>query len=196
MIKFGVLPTPFTLQNALLNMYLQLWCFAAFISATSPFHAYGKPLHGQITGSGLESSVFIGNAHDLIYFENGDSESAEAVSSIILMEDVILWFYGFIIEWLMGRVQLDCWFKCVITGYKIDSFVFRGALSACADLAMPKQGEMVNSQAIKSGYEVEMSVCGSLIDMYARNRNLQAAKSIFSLGFYPDFKCWNATLGA
>ncbi|XVF15632.1 hypothetical protein REPUB_Repub09cG0171000 [Reevesia pubescens] len=61
---------------------------------------------------------------------------------------------------------------------------------------MLKQGEMIHSQSIKTGYDAEMSVCGSLIDMYAKNGNLQAAQSIFSLVSNPDLKCWNAMLGA
>ncbi|KAK8717518.1 hypothetical protein V6N13_044784 [Hibiscus sabdariffa] len=41
-----------------------------------------------------------------------------------------------------------------------------------------------------------MSVCGCLIDMFAKYGKLQAAKSIFSLVSYPDLKCLNAMLGA
>ncbi|KAE8703786.1 salicylic acid-binding protein 2-like [Hibiscus syriacus] len=215
MIKFGVSPTPFTystvlsacgkvgnydwgiaiharivvsnivvdlpLQNALLDMYFNCehgddiramelfvklkgipflkpdeYTFASVISATSALLAsdYGKPLHGQVTKSGMESSVFVGTTLVSMYFKNSDSESAEAAFSMILKKDVVLWT-----EMIMGYSRM-------------------------AD------------GAIKSGCKVEMSVCGSLINMYAKNGNLQAATSIFSLLSYPDLKSWNAILGA
>ncbi|KAK8475941.1 hypothetical protein V6N13_127741 [Hibiscus sabdariffa] len=176
------------------------YTFASVISATSSLLAsdYGKPLHGQLTKLGMESSVFVGTTLVSMYFKNGDSESAEAVFSMILKKDVVLWT-----EMIMGysrmadgEIALRLLVEMCQMGFKIDSFVLSGVLSACADLAMLKQGEMIHSHAIKSGYEVEMSVCGSLIDMYAKNGNLQAAKSIFSLVSYPDLKCWNAMIGA
>ncbi|KAK2657306.1 hypothetical protein Ddye_010358 [Dipteronia dyeriana] len=54
---------------------------------------------------------------------------------------------------------------------------------------------MIHSQARRTGYEIEMSVCGSLVDMYAKNGDLQAAQSIFSHVSNPDLKCLNAMLG-
>ncbi|KAK6237573.1 hypothetical protein QUC31_003042 [Theobroma cacao] len=176
------------------------YTFAAVISATSALLAsdYGKPLHGQITRTGLESSVFVGTALVSMYFKNGDSESAQMVFCMILKKDVVLWT-----EMIMGYSRMAdgesairLFVEMCQVGHKTDSFVLSGALSACADLAMLKQGEMLHSQAIKAGYDVEMFVCGSLIDMYAKNGSLQAARSIFSLICKPDLKCWNAMLGA
>ncbi|KAE8695924.1 salicylic acid-binding protein 2-like [Hibiscus syriacus] len=176
------------------------YTFASVISATSALLAsdYGKPLHDQITKSGMGSSVFVGTTLVSMYFKNGNCKSAEAVFSMILKKDVVLWT-----EMIMGYSRMadgESAIRLLVQmcqiGFKIDSFVLGGALSACADLAMLKQGEMIHSQAIKSGYEVEMSVSGSLIDMYAKNGNLQAAKSIFSYVSYPDLKCWNAMIGA
>ncbi|XVF17755.1 hypothetical protein REPUB_Repub10bG0151000 [Reevesia pubescens] len=176
------------------------YTFAAVVSATSELLAsdYGKPLHAQITRSGLESSVFVGTALVSMYFRNSESESARKVFTMILKKDVVLWT-----EMIMGYSRMadgesaiGLFIEMCQMGHKIDSFVLSGALSACADLAMLKQGEMIHSQAIKTGYDVEMSVCGSLVDMYAKNGNLEAAESIFSLVSNPDLKCWNAMLGA
>ncbi|XVE87208.1 hypothetical protein DITRI_Ditri18aG0097700 [Diplodiscus trichospermus] len=176
------------------------YTFAAVVSATSALLAsdYGKPLHGQISRSGLESSVFVGTTLVSMYFKNGDTESAETIFSMILKKDVVLWT-----EMIMGYSRMAdgesairLFVEMCQKGHKIDSFVLSGALSTCADLAMLKQGEVIHSQALKTGYDVEMSVCGSLIDMYAKNGNLQAAQSIFSLVSNPDLKCWNAMLGA
>ncbi|XP_022775233.1 pentatricopeptide repeat-containing protein At3g50420 isoform X2 [Durio zibethinus] len=119
------------------------YTFAAVISATSALLAcdYGKPLHGQITRSGLESSVFVGTTLVSMYFKNGDSESAQTIFSMILKKDVVLWT-----EMIMGYSRMadgDSAIRLFVemrqTGHKIDSFVLSGALSACADIAMLKQ---------------------------------------------------------
>lgn len=173
--------------------------FAAIISATGGLAAsdYGKPLHALVTKAGFQSSVYIGSTLVSMYFKNYETDSAQKVFSLIPEKDVVLWTEMITAHSRMGdgetavklfhEMRQDC--------HKIDSFVLSGVLSACADLAILKQGEMIHSLALRSGCDVEMSVCGSLVDMYAKSGNLQAAQSIFSLVENPDLKCWNSMLG-
>ncbi|KAK6924108.1 Pentatricopeptide repeat [Dillenia turbinata] len=79
-------------------------------------------------------------------------------------------------------------------GHKMDSFSLSGALSACADLATLRQGEIIHAVAVKTVCDDEISVCGSLIDMYAKSGNLQAAEVLFKDVKAPDLKCWNSML--
>lgn len=175
------------------------YTFAAVISATCAFPAtdYGKPLHAQVMKAGLDQSVFIGTTLLSMYFKNADIEYVQEVFSWIKEKDVVLWT-----EMIMGHtrlgdgessVKLFC--KMCQEGHRSDSFAFSGALSTCADLAALRQGEMIHAQAIKTGCDAEISVCGSLVDMYAKNGKLQAAQSIFSQVSNPDLKCWNSMLG-
>ncbi|XP_034225253.1 pentatricopeptide repeat-containing protein At3g50420 [Prunus dulcis] len=175
------------------------YTFAAIISATGTYLAsdYGKSLHGQVTKAGFEKSVFVGTTLVSMYFKNGETDDAQKVFYSILDKDVVLWT-----EMIMGFSRLadgesaiKFFSEMCQAGHKIDSFSLSGALSACSDLAMLKQGEMIHSQAVKTGYDVEMSVCGSLVDMYSKNGSLQAAYSIFSQVSDPDLKCWNSMLG-
>lgn len=175
------------------------YTFAAIISATSalPASAYGKPLHALVIKTGYDSSVFVGTTLLNMYFKNGDAESPQKVFMLIAEKDIVLWTEMIIGHSRMGdgecAIKLFC--KMCREGHKCDTFALSGALSACADLAILKQGEMIHSQAEKTGHGVEMSVCGSLVDMYAKNGDLRAAESIFSQVLHPDLKCWNALLG-
>ncbi|XP_050204487.1 pentatricopeptide repeat-containing protein At3g50420 [Mercurialis annua] len=175
------------------------YTFTAIISGTCDFPAYeyGKPLHAQVIKAGLHCSVFIGNALVSMYFNNSDTESARKVFSLTKEKDVVVWT-----EMIMGHcrlgdgesaIKLFC--KMCQEGHKSDSFALSGALSACADLAILKQGQMIHAQTVKTGCGAEMSVCGSLVDMYAKNGNLQAAEKIFSEVSNPDLKCWNSMIG-
>ncbi|CAL1408779.1 unnamed protein product [Linum trigynum] len=171
------------------------YTLAAIISGTGD--DYGKALHTLVVKMGLEKNVFVGTTLLSMYFRNSDSESARKVFSFIEEKDVVLWT-----EMVMGHSRLGDGETAIKSfrdmcndGLRMDSFAFSGGLSACADLATLKQGEMIHSQAIKTGWDAEMNVCGSLVHMYAKNGNLQASRSVFSQVWLPDLKCWNSLLG-
>ncbi|CAN6579038.1 unnamed protein product [Malus baccata var. baccata] len=144
--------------------------FAAIISATGTdlVSNYGKSLHGQVTKAGFEKSIFVGTALVSMYFRNAESDDAQKVFYSIIKKDVVLWT-----EMIMGFSRLTdgesaikFFYEMSQEGHNIDSFALSGVLSACSDLAMLKQGEMIHSWAVKTGHDVEMSVCGSLVDTY------------------------------
>ncbi|KAK2998946.1 hypothetical protein RJ639_024594 [Escallonia herrerae] len=108
-----------------------------------------------------------------MYFNNGESSSAEKIFSSISKKDVVLWT-----EMIAGHSRLTDGESAVKffrgmpqEGHKIDSFALSSAVSARADLAAMKQGEIIHSVAIKTGHDVEMTVDA------------------------PDLKCWNSMLG-
>ncbi|KAM6564432.1 hypothetical protein CsatB_024430 [Cannabis sativa] len=175
------------------------YTFAAVVSATAGCLACGcgKPLHAEVIKTGIEKSVFVGSTLVSMYFKNVEPESAEKVFHSISEKDVVLWTEMITSNARLAEGNNAIKFYCEMCqqGHKVDSFALSGALSACADLTILKQGEMIHSQAIKTGYEAEMSVCGSLVDMYAKNGSIKAACSVFSQAVNPDLKCWNSMLG-
>ncbi|KAL2528439.1 Pentatricopeptide repeat-containing protein [Forsythia ovata] len=192
-----------------LDMFVQLsrvslakpdeYTFAAVISGIGAFPAlyYGKPLHAQIEKAGLVRSVYVGSTLISMYFSNEEIDSARKIFYSILSKDAVLWTD--MIVWHSrigdGESAIKFFQRMSREGYKLESFALSGALSACADLATQRQGEMIHAQAVKTGNDSEMTVCGSLVDMYAKNGELQAAESIFLLLPARDLKCWNSMIG-
>ncbi|MED6120603.1 hypothetical protein PIB30_022261 [Stylosanthes scabra] len=190
-----------------LFVWLQELCFpkpddytyAGVISATRAFpcSSYGKPLHAQVIKAGLERSVFVGSTLVSMYFKNCEIEAAQRVFDSISGKDVVLWteiIIGYS-KTTDGMSAVRCFSEMFHKAACIDDYVLSAVLSACADLAILRQGEMVHCYAVKLGYGVEMSVSGSLIDMYAKNGCLEDAYCVFSLVSDPDLKCWNSMLG-
>ncbi|XP_074279968.1 pentatricopeptide repeat-containing protein At3g50420-like [Silene latifolia] len=174
------------------------YTFAAVISANQeyPVSRYGEVLHTRVIVSGLDKSVYVGSPLISMYFNNGRIESAEKVFHSIPKKDVVLWtemMAGYT-KALDGENAVKVFFDMWKEGHNIDDFALSCALSACADLATLKQGEMLHCLAIKTRYDSKMSVCGSLIDTYAKNGSLKAAESIFSMVKDPDLKCWNSMI--
>ncbi|XP_027078923.1 pentatricopeptide repeat-containing protein At3g50420 [Coffea arabica] len=175
------------------------YTYAAVISATGAFPAcnYGKPLHAQVQKAGLERSVYVGSTLISMYFSNAESESAQKIFSSVLEKDVVLWTdmvagYSRIGD---GETAVKFFHGMSQEGHEIDSYALSSGVSACADLATLRQGQMVHNLVVKKGYDTEMTVCGSLIDMYAKVGDVQAAEAIFSEVIMPDLKCWNSLLG-
>ncbi|XP_028764014.1 pentatricopeptide repeat-containing protein At3g50420 [Neltuma alba] len=190
-----------------LFVHLQEMCFlkpdeytyAAIISATGafPYSNFGKPLHALVTKVGFDRSVFVGSNLLSTYFKNNDTEAAQKAFYSISQKDAVLWT-----EMITGyskvadaRGAIRCFSEMYHGGYKVDNYVLSGVLSACADLAILRQGEMIHSYAVKLGYDTDTSVSGSLVDMYAKNGSLECAQVVFSQVSNPDLECWNAMLG-
>nr|XP_043608363.1 pentatricopeptide repeat-containing protein At3g50420 [Erigeron canadensis] len=174
------------------------YTFATIISATRalPARGYGKPLHGQVIRSGFEMNVYVGSTLVSMYFDNGDSESAQKIMVLMSIKDIVIWT-----EMITGYARMgdgENAIKCfheMSREHTIDSFALSVTLSACADIVAQNQGEMIHCQAIKLGYDLEMTVCGSLIDMYAKTGDLQSAELVLEQIEDPDLKCWNSILG-
>ncbi|KAL2348433.1 hypothetical protein Fmac_002433 [Flemingia macrophylla] len=192
-----------------MNLFVQLremgfpkpddYTYAGIITATGAFvsSSYGKPLHAEVIKTGFDRSMFVGSTLVSMYFKNHESEAARRVFYSISVKDVVLWtemITGYS-EMSAGINAIRCFFEMVHEAHEVDGFVLSGVLSACADLAILRQGAIVHCFAVKLGYDVEMSVSGSLIDMYAKNGSLEAAYLVFSQVPDPDLKCWNSMLG-
>ncbi|KAF1874730.1 hypothetical protein Lal_00007344 [Lupinus albus] len=196
-------------EKKALNLFVQLqklcfpkpdeYTFAGIISATGSFSSFywGRPLHAQVIKTGLERSVFVGSTLVSMYFKNKETEAAQRVFYSIPGKDVVIWT-----EMITGYAKLTdemgairCFFEMFHEAYEIDDYVLSAVLSACADLAMLRQGEIIHCYVVKLGYDIEMSVSGSLIDMYAKNGTLEVAYLVFSQAPDPDLMCWNSMLG-
>lgn len=175
------------------------YTFAAVVSATAslPSIYYGKPLHSQIIKVGLEFCIFIGNTLINMYFMNDEPDSSRKLFHYIPEKDVIIWTEMIVGHSRLGEGELAIkyFYHMLEEGHKVDSFSLSSALNSSADLAALKQGEIIHSLVVKAGYEANMCVCGSLVDMYAKNGNLESATSVFYRILNPDLKCWNSMIG-
>jgi pentatricopeptide repeat protein len=61
-----------------------------------------------------------------------------------------------------------------------DSVTFMGVLNACASVAALEEGRCVHEQIIESGWDSDVFVGSSLVDMYAKCRSLEDAWRVFT----------------
>ncbi|KAL6844379.1 hypothetical protein ACP4OV_026052 [Aristida adscensionis] len=175
------------------------YTFAAVVSAAAalPSTCSGKPLHAEVIKVGLESNIFVGNTLINMYFTNEDPGSAQILFDSLRVKDVIMWTEMVAGHSALGEgeVSLKYFTSMLEEGHKVDNFSLSSALNSAADLAGLKQGEMLHAQVVKSGFQGNICVCGSLVDMYAKNGALGCAYSVFCTIPKPDLKCWNSMIG-
>ncbi len=63
-------------------------------------------------------------------------------------------------------------------GVKSDSVTFVGVVNACASLVALEEGRYAHQQIIQSGWDSNVFVGSSLIDMYAKCGSMEDAKRV------------------
>ncbi|KAF9608894.1 hypothetical protein IFM89_012062 [Coptis chinensis] len=125
--------------------------FSSILKACSALDAseYGKQIHAQILESDLQSDEFIGSALFDLYS-----------------------LYGCIED---GLRSWGLFSELLVSGRKLDEFTMSGALSACANLAASRSGELIQGHAVKTGLGCFVIVGTSLICMYAKSGDIDVA---------------------
>ncbi|KAL8044403.1 hypothetical protein ABFX02_08G044100 [Erythranthe guttata] len=195
--------------NKAMCMFIQLmrisylqpdeYTLAAVISGTCEFPArsYGKPLHARTEKTSLGgNSMHIRSSLISMYFINNDPLSSQKIFGSFPNNDAVLWT-----DMIAGHVRigdsenaLNFFHEMSKQCVNLDSFALSSALSACADLVTLRQGEMIHCLAVKTGNENEVCVHSSLVDMYAKNGELESATCTFSRLPKHDLMCWNSML--
>ncbi|PKA47924.1 Pentatricopeptide repeat-containing protein [Apostasia shenzhenica] len=175
------------------------YTFVAVISATSalPFLFYGKPLHAEVKKTGWKDCVYVGHALIGMYFMNGEPTSAEMVFNCVPEKDEIIWTEMVAGHSRLGEGELAIgyFFRMLLEGHEADSFSLSSAMKASTYLTALRQGEMLHALVVKAGYGGNTGVCGSLVDMYAKNGSLGSSRMIFDTIKNPDLICWNSIMG-
>ncbi|KAF3775432.1 Pentatricopeptide repeat-containing protein [Nymphaea thermarum] len=166
-------------------------------SASAPAFIYGMPLHACAIKRGFERIIYVASTLIDMYFKNDEPLSACKMFDAIEDKDVVIWTAMITGYSSIGYGEKAIEYLCAMQqeGKKADQFVLSSSLSSCADLASQRQGEMIHSLVVKTGYTANMFAAGSLVDMYAKTGCLPAAVTIFSEISEPDLKCWNTMLG-
>jgi pentatricopeptide repeat protein len=77
-------------------------------------------------------------------------------------------------------------------GMSPDKFTFVQVIKACAGLGALEDGRFVHKQLIQSGFESDIFVGSSLVDMYAKCGSIEDAWRVFNKMPSRDVVTWNA----
>jgi pentatricopeptide repeat protein len=75
-----------------------------------------------------------------------------------------------------------------------DSVTFMGVLNACASVAALEEGRCVHEQIIESGWDSDVFVGSSLVDMYAKCGSMDDAQRVFIKMLSRDVVTWTSMI--
>ncbi|PWA65720.1 tetratricopeptide repeat (TPR)-like superfamily protein [Artemisia annua] len=141
----------------------------------------GRQIHNHAVKSGLVSVNCVGNSLISMYARSGSMEDAQKAFEILLEKNLIS--YNAIVDGYVKNTSSDDAFKMFNkveeTQTGVDSFTFASLLSAAASLGAVGKGEEMHARLVKAGLDSNQRVCNSLISMYSRCGDIEAAARVF-----------------
>lgn len=156
----------------------------------------GRLLHQQITDSHLDTDLAVGTSLIEMYVKCGQLEKAQEVFDGMLNRDVIIWNALLVAYEQCGHslACLELYEKMQQEGLEPDKVTFFCMLKTCGSLGEVALGMQIHGQIIRSGLESDMAVGSTLVDMYGKCGNLEAAGKLFERLPKYDIVLWNVMI--
>ncbi|XP_010277183.1 PREDICTED: pentatricopeptide repeat-containing protein At3g53360, mitochondrial [Nelumbo nucifera] len=160
---------------------------------------YGRQIHGMSTKFGLGKDVFAGCSLSNMYAKCGRIDYARTAFYQIERPDLVSWnaiIDGFAyIEDANEAMSFFCQMRH--SGLVPDKTTVICLLCSCRNTSVLFQGQQVHSYIMKMGFNLDISVCNTLLTMYAKCSDLSYAFTIFEeMQSGVDLVSWNAMLTA
>jgi pentatricopeptide repeat protein len=131
-----------------------------------------------------------------MYAKCGSIEDALRVFNRMSTRNVVAWS-----AIILGHVKCGQWHKALELssqmqqeGVEPNPVTFVGILNACASIEALKEGKDVHEQIIQSGWESNVSVGSSLVDMYAKCGSIDQVWRVLNCMPKCDVVAWNAMI--
>ncbi|KAH8964129.1 hypothetical protein BDL97_04G048000 [Sphagnum fallax] len=156
----------------------------------------GRSIHEQIVRSGFESVTFVGNSLVDMYTKCGSIEDAWRVFNKMSSRNVVCWNALLLghVKCGQGQKALELFQQMQEEGLKPDPVTLGGVLNACASVIALKEGRDVHEQIIQRGWESDVFLMSSLVDMYAKCGSMEDASKAFKKMPSLDVVAWNTMI--
>jgi pentatricopeptide repeat protein len=154
----------------------------------------GKELHQEIAQEECDQDLFVGNSLVHMYFNFGMLEEARDVLNCLPERDIVSWtalITGYV-EQAQCSEALLCLKQMELEGMSPDPVTYVSCLKACGILGDVEKGLEIHKRIILMGFEENLILNNTLIDMYGKCGLLTDAKKVFDTVKYKDIITWNA----
>ncbi|KAJ0976959.1 hypothetical protein J5N97_012433 [Dioscorea zingiberensis] len=186
MLRRGMQPSKFTFSSVLRACNL------------SEAFELGKQIHGLVFKYHLQDDEFIGSALIDLYSKARSIEDGLRHFLCSPKQDIVTWtsMISGCVENEQFEKALSLFNELLDKGRKPDQFTISCVMSACANLAVARSGEQIQSFATKSGFSA-FTICANVqIFMYARSGDIDAADQTFKEMQTCDVVSWSAMISS
>jgi pentatricopeptide repeat protein len=156
----------------------------------------GRCIHQQIIQSGCESEVFVGSSLVDMYAKCGSIEEAWRVFKEMPSRNVVTWNAMVLgnVKCDQGQKALELFRQMQQEGVQPDSVTFVAVLNACASMVALEEGRCVHKQIIEYGWDSDVFLSNSLVDMYAKCGSIEEAWRVFNKMPSQDVVTWTTMI--
>jgi pentatricopeptide repeat protein len=131
-----------------------------------------------------------------MYAKCGSMEDAQRVFNKMPSRDVVTWTAMIVghVKCGQGQKALELFRQMQQEDVRADSVTFMGVLNACASVAALEEGRCVHEQIIESGWDSDVFVGSSLVDMYAKCGSMENPWRVFTKMPSQNVVTWNAII--
>lgn len=157
---------------------------------------WGKHIHAEVLRRGLHSDVSVANTIMDMYIKCKNIDKACEVFKDMTARNIVSWnvmIAGFVQEGNFSEaLQL---FKAVrqVDG-EPDGITFINAIRACSMQGALEQGKQLHTQIKSSGYEMDVVICNTLMDMYIKCGSLGDVCTMFNNICEKNIVSWNVMI--
>ncbi|WCJ24063.1 Tetratricopeptide repeat (TPR)-like superfamily protein [Euphorbia peplus] len=177
-------PDPFTLSSV-------LPLFAEYVNVDK-----GKEIHGYAIRHGFDQDVVIGSGLIDMYAKCTRVEDSLRVFSVLPKRDAISW--NSIIAGCVQNSLFDeglRYFRLMMKAkVRPRPVSFSSILPVCSHMTKLNLGKQLHGHIIRTGYDDNMFIASSLVDMYAKCGNVEVARWIFDKMETHDMVAWTAII--
>ncbi|BAF19634.1 pentatricopeptide repeat-containing protein At3g53360, mitochondrial [Oryza sativa Japonica Group] len=159
---------------------------------------YGEQIHGLSIKYRLDRDLYVGCSLSDMYARCKNLDSARVAFYRIEAPDLVSWnsiVNAYSVEGLLSEA-LVLFSEMRDSGLRPDGITVRGLLCACVGRDALYHGRLIHSYLVKLGLDGDVSVCNSLLSMYARCSDLSSAMDVFHEIKDQDVVTWNSILTA
>ncbi|XP_052192218.1 pentatricopeptide repeat-containing protein At4g35130, chloroplastic [Diospyros lotus] len=157
----------------------------------------GQKVHSKLMKVGLDLDLYICNSLITMYAKLGCIKLAERVFKDLPVRDLVSWnsmISGYVSVG-NGWHALTCCQEMQVLGLRPDRFSTISLLGACSLECSLQYGKEIHGLAIRKGFEWDIMVQTSLIDMYGKCATLGYAERLFERISQRNVVLWNAMIG-
>eukprot|EP01018_Ginkgo_biloba_P023741 Gb_23967 [translate_table: standard] len=156
----------------------------------------GKEIHGHVIKSAFDSNISAGSALIDMYAKCGSMIDARLVFDRMLQRNVVSWnaIIAACAQKELSNEAIKLFVRMRLAGMKPDSVSFASVLSACAHLTDLQHGKEIHDYLIRNGFDSDIFVGSSLIDMYAKCGSVDIAFQLFDKMSQRNVVSWNAMI--
>ncbi|XP_042489137.1 pentatricopeptide repeat-containing protein At3g12770-like [Macadamia integrifolia] len=157
----------------------------------------GKQLHAHMISSGLlVENTYLNTKLSSFYAICGNMSEARIIFNDIILKNSFS-LNCMIRGYACNGFSLDSlalYREMLFFGQKADNFTYPFVLKACGDLLDVEIGRKIHSEIVIRGLESDIYVGNSLLSMYSKCRDMEAARKMFDRMPIRDLTSWNTMI--